>query len=320
MTSGIHHVTAISGRIDRTVDFYRRVLGLRLVKRTVNYDDPATYHLYFGDIVGRPGTILTFFPWPDGARGLIGRGQAAVTALLIPEGSLSFWVARLIGAGIRYEGPVRRFGEQVLSFADPDGMRLELIATATAEQLPGWDGGDVPAEHAVRGLHGVTLWVDGDPGTREVLVSGVGLRVQAEEEGRLRLAGDAPVGSIVDLRQIGGFWRGAGGVGTVHHVAFRAQDDSAQERLGRRLTDAGLRVTPVQDRQYFRSIYFREPGGVLFEIATDGPGFATDETAADLGRRLALPSWLEPDRAVIEAGLAAFPADPTESEVANAAR
>jgi glyoxalase family protein len=178
----------------------------------------------------------------------------------------------------------------------------------------------VPAEHAVRGLHGVTLWVDGDPGTREVLVSGVGLRVQAEEEGRLRLAGDAPVGSIVDLRQIGGFWRGAGGVGTVHHVAFRAQDDSAQERLGRRLTDAGLRVTPVQDRQYFRSIYFREPGGVLFEIATDGPGFATDETAADLGRRLALPSWLEPDRAVIEAGLAAFPSDPTESEVANAAR
>lgn len=320
MTSGIHHVTAISGRLDRTVDFYRRVLGLRLVKRTVNYDDPATYHLYFGDGIGRPGTILTFFPWPDGARGLIGRGQAAVTALLIPQGSLSFWIARLIGAGIRYEGPGRRFGEQVLSLADPDGMRLELVATATAEGLPGWDGGDVPAEHTIRGLHGVTLWADGDPGTRDLLVSGLGLSVQGEEDGRVRLVGDAPAGAVVDLRQVGGFWRGTGGVGTVHHVAFRAADDAGQEQLGRRLTDAGLQVTPVQNRQYFRSIYFREPGGVLFEVATDGPGFTADESLGDLGQRLALPAWLEAHRAQIEAGLAEFPSDQTQPEVTGAAR
>ena len=317
MTSGIHHVTALSGRIDRTLDFYRRVLGLRLVKRTVNYDDPHTYHLYFGDESGQPGTVLTFFPWPDGARGRIGLGQVAVTAFLIPEGSLSFWLDRLIAAGVRYEGPERRFGEQVLSFVDPDGMLIELVATSPAAHLSGWDGGELPAEHAIRGFHGVTLWQNGDPGTRELLVGPLGFRVHGEEGTRVRLAGTAPVGSLVDLRQVGGFWRGAGGVGTVHHVAFRAPTDAAQDQVRRRLTDAGLVVTAVRDRQYFRSIYFREPGGVLFEIATDGPGFTTDEAPAELGGRLTLPGWLEPERGRIEAGLPAFPAG---SEVANAAR
>jgi glyoxalase family protein len=319
MNSGIHHITAISGRIDRTVDFYRRVLGLRLVKRTVNYDDPATYHLYFGDETGRPGTILTFFPWPGGGRGQIGRGQAAVTALLIPRQSLGFWTARLIHAGIRYEGPTRRFGEPVLGFADPDGMRLELIGTTAAEQLPAWEGGDVPGEQAIRGIHSVTLWVDGDPGTRDLLVTGLGLGAQGEEDGRLRLQSDAPLGAIVDLRQVGGFWRGAGGVGTVHHVAFRAPDDIVQHELRRRLVDLGMQVTPVRDRQYFRSIYFREPGGVLFEIATDSPGFVADESSAALGSRLALPAWLEPERARIAAGLPEFPADSTDVGAFDAA-
>jgi glyoxalase family protein len=302
MTTGIHHITAVSGEIDRTLDFYRRVLGLRFVKRTVNYDDPGTYHLYFGDEVGRPGTILTFFPWPGGHRGRQGLGQTAVTAFLVPEGSLGFWVERLVAAGIPHDGPVRRFDEQVLSFADPDGMLLELVARADAP-AGAWQGGTVPAEHAIRGFHGITLWVNGDPGTQALLTGLLGFRVAAEADGRTRLAGSAPVGNVVDLRQVGGFWRGAGGVGTVHHVAFRAADDAAQDDVRRRLIDQDVRATPVQDRQYFRSIYFREPGGVLFEVATDGPGFTTDESPAELGTGLRLPAWLEPDRAAIEQAL-----------------
>jgi len=302
MTTGIHHITAVSGEIDRTLDFYRRVLGLRFVKRTVNYDDPGTYHLYFGDEVGRPGTILTFFPWPGGHRGREGLGQAAVTAFLVPEGSLGFWVERLVAAGIPHDGPVRRFDEQVLSFADPDGMLLELVARADAPPTA-WQGGPVPAEHAIRGFHGITLWVNGDPGTQALLTGPLGFRVAAEGDGRTRLVGSAPVGNVVDLRQVGGFWRGAGGVGTVHHVAFRAADDAAQDDVRRQLIDQDVRATPVQDRQYFRSIYFREPGGVLFEVATDGPGFTTDESPAELGTGLRLPAWLEPDRAAIEQAL-----------------
>jgi glyoxalase family protein len=204
MTSGIHHVTALSGRLDRTLDFYGGVLGLRLVKRTVNYDDPQTYHLYFGDEVGWPGTILTFFPWPDGARGRIGLGQVAVTGFLIPEPSLSFWLERLLAAGVAYQGPVRRFGEQVLSFADPDGMQLELVASGAGAQLPAWCGGRVPAEHAIRGFHGVTLWLNGDPGTQDLLVGPLGFQVLDEEAGRVRQTGGTSPGGIVDLRQVGG--------------------------------------------------------------------------------------------------------------------
>ena len=302
MTTGIHHITAVSGEIDRTLDFYGRVLGLRLVKRTVNYDDPATYHLYFGDEVGRPGTVLTFFPWPGGSRGRHGLGQAAVTAFLVPEASLGFWIERLLAAGVAHEGPTRRFDEQVLSFVDPDGMLLELVARADAP-VQAWPGGPVPAEHAIRGFHGVTLWVNGDPGTRALLTDALGFRVVQEADGRTRLTGSSPVGNVVDLRQVGGFWRGAGGVGTVHHVAFRAADEAAQENVRRDLNDLGVLATPVQDRQYFRSIYFREPGGVLFEVATEGPGFTTDESAAELGTGLRLPRWLEPDRAAIERAL-----------------
>ncbi len=306
MTTGIHHITAVSGEIERTLDFYGRVLGLRLVKRTVNYDDPATYHLYFGDELGHPGTVLTFFPWPGGSRGRHGLGQAAVTAFLVPEASLGFWIERLMSAGVAHEGPTRRFDEQVLSFADPDGMLLELVARADAP-VEAWQGGPVPAEHAIRGFHGVTLWVNGGSGTRALLTDALGFKVVQEADGRARLAGSSTVGNVVDLRQVGGFWRGAGGVGTVHHVAFRAADEAAQETVRRGLNDLGVLATPVQDRQYFRSIYFREPGGVLFEVATDGPGFTTDESAAELGTGLRLPRWLEPDREAIERALPPLP-------------
>jgi len=312
MTTAIHHVTAISGQIARTLDFYVRALGLRLVKRTVNYDDPSTYHLYFGDEVGRPGTILTFFPWPGGFPGRTGLGQAAATAFLVPASSLDFWRARLSAHGVAYAEPQARFDEPVLTLVDPDGLPIELVGRADAPPSSDQERGGVPPEHAIRGFHGVTLWVNGDPGTAELLTGPLGFSVQGDDQGRVRLAGSAPFGSVVDLLQVGGVPRAAGGTGTVHHVAFRAADDAGQVELRHRLWQAGVATTPVQDRQYFRSIYFREPGGVLFEVATDGPGFATDEAPAELGRRLTLPSWLEPDRAGIEAALPPFPREGSE--------
>ncbi len=297
-TQGIHHVTAISGDPARTVKFYADTLGLRLVKRTVNFDDPGTWHLYFGDRTGRPGTILTFFPWPGGRPGRVGTGQAAVTSLAIPPGSVGFWLERLGAHGVEWQSPELRFGERVLPLRDPDGMLLELVATERGTATEGWDGAPgVPADHAIRGVHGVTLWTDGPaPQTERVLTGPLGFAEGTEADGRRRFIAGGGLGGVVDLRRTDGFWRGAGGVGTVHHVAFRAADDVAQGRLAEVLQEAGQWPTPVQERQYFRSIYFREPGGVLFEVATDRPGFVTDEDEASLGTALKLPPWLEPHR------------------------
>jgi glyoxalase family protein len=300
----IHHVTAIAGDPQRNLDFYAGVLGLHLVKLTVNFDDPASYHLYFGDETGAPGSILTFFPWPDGHRGRQGTGQVGTVSLAIPPGSLGWWIGRLVRHGIRYDGPARRFDEQVLGFADPDGLLLELVATPRVAALPGWPDGPVPAEHAVRGIHGATIWEDGDRGTAEFLTRLMGFRPIGEEGNRLRFESAATgAGSVVDLRRVPGFWAGAGGVGTVHHVAFRAGSDEAQLEQRARLVSAGVDVTPVVDRQYFHSVYFREPGGALFEIATDPPGFAIDEPAAELGTSLKLPPRFEPIRERIERSL-----------------
>ena len=308
-TAGIHHVTAIAGDAQRTLDFYAGVLGLRLVKRTVNFDDPTTYHFYFGDAEGTPGSILTFFPWSGAPRGRLGTGQAAVTALAIPPAALGVWLDRLAAHGVAHELPARRFGgETAVAFHDPDGMRLELVTDPAVAAIPGWEGGPVPAEHAIRGVFGVTLWVERGEATARVLVGQLGLREVAREgarEGAVTryVADGATLGRVVDVREAGGFWRGATGVGTVHHVAFRAADDAAQGALRRQVMQAGHSATPVLDRNYFRSIYFREPGGVLFEIATDPPGFLVDETPDALGRALRLPPQYEPHRAEIEAAL-----------------
>ena len=297
----IHHLTAIAGDPQRNLDFYAGVLGLRLVKLTVNFDDPGSYHLYFGDETGRPGSILTFFPWPDGQRGRQGTGQVGAVSLAIPPASLGWWIERLLRHGIRYEGPTRRFDEQVLAFADPDGLLLELVATPRVAAIRGWSEGPVPGEHAVRGMHGATIWEDGDRGTAEFLTGLMGFHRVGEEGNRLRFASAATgAGTVVDLRRVPGFWAGAGGVGTVHHVAFRAASDEAQLEHRARLVSAGVDVTPVVDRQYFHSVYFREPGGVLFEIATDPPGFTLDEPAAELGTSLKLPPMYEPTRERIE--------------------
>jgi glyoxalase family protein len=290
----IHHVTAIAREPQRNLDFYAGTLGMRLVKLTVNYDDPGTYHLYYGDELGRPGSLLTFFPWTGGRPGRQGTGQINGIGLAIPPASLGYWVERLLSRGVRYEGPSRRFGEQVLAFADPDGLLLELIATPRLGQLAGWRDGPVPAEHAIRGVHGVTIWEDGDAGSAGFLTERMGFRESREEENRVRLeSGDEGLGTVVELRRAPGFWRGSDGAGTVHHVAFRAADDAEQAARQEELRGRGVGVTDVRDRTYFRSIYFREPGGVLFEIATDGPGFTLDETPAELGTSLKLPERYE---------------------------
>ncbi len=293
----IHHVTAIAREPQRNLDLYAGTLGMRLVKLTVNYDDPGTYHLYYGDELGRPGSLLTFFPWTGGRPGRQGTGQINGIGLAIPPASLGYWVERLLSRGVRYEGPARRFGEQVLAFADPDGLLLELIATPRVADLEGWRDGPVPAEHAVRGVHGVTIWEDGDAGSADFLTGRMGFEQRAEEENRLRLESGADgLGTVVELRRAPGFWRGTDGAGTVHHVAFRAADDAEQSARQEELRSGGVSVTDVRDRTYFRSIYFREPGGVLYEIATDGPGFTLDESPAELGTSLKLPERYEPMR------------------------
>lgn len=293
----IHHVTAIAREPQRNLDFYAGTLGMRLVKLTINYDDPGTYHLYYGDELGRPGSLLTFFPWTGGRPGRQGTGQINGVGLAIPPASLGYWIERLLARGVRYEGPTRRFGEQVLAFADPDGLLLELLATPRVAGLDGWRDGPVPAEHAIRGVHAVTIWEDGDAGSADFLTGSLGFHHRGEEENRIRLEAESDgLGTIVELRRAPGFWRGTDGAGTVHHVAFRAVDDAEQAARQEELRGRGVGVTDVRDRTYFRSIYFREPGGVLYEIATDGPGFTVDEGPGELGTSLKLPARYEPMR------------------------
>ena len=298
-TPGIHHVTAISGEPQRNVDFYAGVLGLRLVKKTVNFDDPETYHLYYGDGPGNPGTIMTFFPWAHAPGGRIGAGQVVVTSFSIPATSLGYWTERLVEQGVRFEKPRDRFGETVLTFEDPDRLRVELVASEDGR--PEWAGGTVPAEHSVRGFHHVALAVETTESTVRLMTEALGFRQVDRSEGRVRLsAGEGGPGNTVDVVSASGFPRGSMGVGTVHHVAFRVPDDETQVALREEISALGYNVTPVLDRNYFRSIYFREPGGVLFEIATDPPGFAVDEAEAELGTHLKLPPWLEPRRDKLE--------------------
>ena len=300
---GIHHVTAIAGGPQQNLDFYTGFLGLRLVKLTVNFDDPGTYHLYYGNEKGTPGTILTFFPWPGAPRGRKGTGQAVTVAFAIPESSLNFWIDRLHASGIQFDGPSRRFEEQVLAFHDPHQLPLELIATSTGAEP--WRRGPVPAEYAVRGFHSVTLSEQNCQSTAAFLTGVLGLRPAGESGNRLRFAtGGAGPGCALDLLCEPELRRGMVAVGTVHHVAWRASSDTGQLAWRQEISAHGHDVTAVLDRNYFHSIYFNEPGGVLFEIATDPPGFTVDEPLNELGQHLKLPPWLEPQRARIEGLLA----------------
>ena len=298
-TTGIPHVTAISGGPQRNVDFYAGILGLRLVKKTINFDDPETYHLYYGDGAGSPGTIMTFFPWAHAPGGRIGAGQLVVTSFSISTTSLGYWTQRLVENGVRFERPRDRFGDTVLSFEDPDRLRIELVATEDGR--PGRDGGPVPAEHSVRGIHHVALAVEAPERTTSLMTDSLGFRSADAAEGRIRLAsGKGGPGDFVDVVNATGFPHGSMGVGTVHHVAFRVPDEETQLALREEVAALGYSVTPVLDRNYFRSIYIREPSGVLFEIATDPPGFAVDEDPEHLGEDLKLPPWLETRRDRLE--------------------
>jgi glyoxalase family protein len=298
--NGIHHVTAISGNAQGNIDFYAGVLGLRLVKRTVNFDDPLTYHLYYGTEIGAPGTILTFFAWPHAYRGRVGSGQVNATGLSVPKGSLGWWEERFKKLRVTHDLPLERFGDRVLPFQDADGMLLELIAVDDGR--PPWKGGGVPEEMAIRGVHGITAHEEGYQMTAELLTDTLRFSAVGQEGNRFRYqAGEAA--GIIDVLCTPDGPRARGGAGTVHHIAWRVPDDPDQVAWRKTLVSAGMNVSPVLDRQYFHSIYFREPGGVLFEIATDQPGFATDETKEKLGEALKLPPWLEGAREQIEAGL-----------------
>lgn len=306
---GIHHVTAIAGDPQQNVDFYVGILGLRLVKRSVNQDDPGTYHLFYADAAGSPGTDLTFFAWPGGMSGRNGPGQATAVALAIPEAAIEYWTQRLSEHGIAWDGPVPRFNEQVITFSDIHGQALELVAAPEVADRPweAWKSGPVPAEVAIRGIHGVTITEAAGASTNGFLTEQLGFRPAGETTGRRRFAvGPGGSGAMLDLVVAPATPRGRIAVGTIHHIAWRTPDDERQGRWWRHIRGLGVPISEIIDRFWFHSIYFHEPGGVLFEIATDGPGFTVDEPAETLGTRLVLPPWLEPRRAEIERGLPAI--------------
>jgi len=336
---GIHHITAIARNPQRNVDFYSGLMGLRLVKLTVNFDDPTTYHLYYGNSLGHPGTILTFFPWSEAPKGYRGTGQVSAVSFLIPSGSMTYWIDRLKSNDISFIGPSERFGDEFVSFHDPDGLMLELISPSSTSYTPDYQGqrdqqqqllqqtdngiwkeSPISKEHAIRGFHSATLSEEGYERTASLLADTMGFQLVAkdnkEDRFRFRIVeknnnnqqGDSgstessqSIGSFVDIVCQPEISRGYIGIGTVHHIAWRAANDRHQIDLRKRIVEeAKLNPTPVIDRTYFHSVYFREPGGILFEIATDPPGFAIDERAEDLGKQLKLPQWLEPVRAKLE--------------------
>jgi glyoxalase family protein len=292
---GLHHVTAIASDPQRNLDFYVGLLGLRFVKRTVNFDDPGTYHFYFGDRRGTPGTILTFFPWPGVRRGIRGTGQIEATAFAISPDSIGYWLKRFKQQHVTAERTASRFGEEVIRFVDPDGLLLELIASNSLARIEQWPDSPIPPEHALHGFHGVSAALEGYENT-------FGYRLVEESGNRFRFGSpdDSAPGRIVDLLCLPDSGVGRVAAGSVHHIAFRARDEQEQLQWREQLVDLGYNVTPVIDRIYFHSIYFREPGGVLLEVATEPPGFTLDETIEELGTGLRLPPWLESARSQIE--------------------
>ncbi len=294
---GIHHITAIVGHPQENVDFYAGVLGLRLVKRTVNFDDPGTYHLYFGNEGGKPGTIITFFPWAGAHQGKIGGGQVGVTSYVVPKGALPFWEKRLEKFHVSFS-KTERFGEQYLEFNDPHGLYLEIVERSEGE-VNRWSFGEVTSEVAIKGFGGATLLSNKPDETAKLLEEVMGLELMAKEGDFARYRSTADIGNIIDLK-LTPVGSGQMGVGTVHHVAWRAIDDQDQLDWKEHVERVGFRVTPVQDRNYFNAIYFRERGDILFEIATDPPGFAHDETEETMGEKLMLPEQYESHREKIE--------------------
>jgi glyoxalase family protein len=305
MTSvnGLHHITAISGPAQENLDFYAGVLGMRLVKKSVNQDDPGTYHLFYADESGSPGTDLTFFPWPRMAPPRPGHGTAPEVSLAVAPGALDFWAPRLERYGVPTSSLATRFGERTLRLQDPHGMALALVETGAQRNFSAWAGSPIKGEHQIRGLHGARMRERNLAGTTAFLADGLGFRLVATEgEWQRWGVGTGDSGTFVDLTESTGEPRGMWGVGAVHHLAWRVEDEAHQLAV-RSQVEHDTRPTPVIDRFWFKSVYFKEPGGVLFELATDGPGFAVDEDPAHLGETLVLPPWLEGDRVAIEGAL-----------------
>jgi glyoxalase family protein len=298
---GLHHITAITDSAQRNLDFYAKVLGLRFVKKTVNFDDPGTYHLYYGDETGSAGTILTFFPWEGLGPGRRGTGQATEIGFSVPAGSLDFWMQRFTTHKITYEQPSEQFGEQYLTVLDPDGLKLELVVAKTPDPRTPWTTDELGPEVAIKGFHHVTLTLASREGTAEVLTTIFGYTLLEQHGNRFRYATDTvPGAALVDLVEVPGQARGHVAAGSVHHVAFRVPDDATHQHFRQKIAAKGYQVTAPIDRDYFHAIYFREPGGVLFEVATDNPGFMVDEPLAELGTGLKLPRQHERLRPQLE--------------------
>lgn len=315
---GLHHVTAVTRDAQVNVDFYRNVLGQRLVKKTVNFDSPDSYHFYFADEIGSPGSVLTFFAWPRMRQGIRGNGETAALAYNISSTSVGFWQDYLEGKGITVQPMEQRFGMEVLPFEDPDGMRIELIASEAPSEVQHWETGPIPQAHALNGFHSVTLWLEEIEPTADLLINQMGYTLAGQERNRHRFIGgpDSLANTLdilhrpvqpEDMPDEAVF-----GAGSIHHIAFRVPTDEEQLEYQSALRSAGYGVTPVRDRSYFHSIYYREPGGVLFEIATNTPGFTIDEPVETLGESLKLPEWFEPTRTAIEENLQAINLNPIE--------
>ena len=300
--NGLHHITAISGKAQENVDFYAGLLGMRLVKKSVNQDDPGTYHLFYADAVGHPGTDLTFFPWEQMAPPLMGHGLAVEVQLEVPAGSLAFWGERLAKYGTQVSKIEQRFGADVLPIVDPHGMRVALVAHETRRPFEPWTDSTVPVERQVRGLYGARLWERGAAATGAFIEKAMGFEKLAEADGWTRY-GFREAAGVIDIRETPAERRGRWGIGAVHHLAWRVDDEAHQLAVRRQVEHDGANATPVIDRFWFKSVYFKEPGGVLFELATDGPGFAVDEDPAHLGESLVLPPFLQPYREKIAAAL-----------------
>jgi glyoxalase family protein len=300
--NGLHHITAIAGPAQENLDFYAGVLGMRLVKRSVNQDDPGTYHLFYADAEGSPGSDLTFFPWAHAAPPRAGHGMAMEVALDVPADSLGYWADRLTRYGAATGRAETRFGQKVLPLTDPHGLSVALVEGDRERTAAPWDGSPVPPERQIRGLHGAQVWERETAATAHLLMSVLGFQQMAEEDGWTRYGCPGGAG-VIDLRDAPEARRGAWGVGSVHHLAWRVDDEDHQRTLRTRVEGSGAHPTPVIDRFWFKSVYFLEPGGVLFELATEGPGFAVDEEVEHLGESLVLPPWLEAQRPQIEAVL-----------------
>ena len=297
--NGIHHITVLAGDAQRNVDFYVKTLGMRLVKKSVNQDEPGVYHLFYGNADGSPGSGLTFFPFSMARQGKPGLGEAVTVSLLVPQHSQDFWAEHLAKEGIDFDGPYDRFGYEAMGFRDPDLLHLELVFSDEADELPGWEGSTLSPEHTIRGFWGTTLRLDDHRATAEVLTHVFGFEEAEQAENLYHYTTDAPIGNHVIIEE-GEPKPSANGRRTIHNVAFRTKDEEMQKAMRQKVIEMGMQPTQIIDRHWFRSVYFMSPGGVLFEIATDGPGYDVDESADKLGEQLILPPWLESQRDRIE--------------------